>query len=203
MARRFGGGRGLSHLAQALGQVVRRLGGTAQRWRFDRMSTVCYPSSGQATAAFAAVAKYDGVGVDICPPRHGNRRGVAEKANHSAVQRWWRTQPDDLTVEQAQSGADKLALRTDERRRRLDGAVTTVGELASAEPLLDPSTAGRVPDLAPSAASPDPARRRPPRCPGPPTHTSGEPGHHGRTAQPMTGRNTCAMPCGVSMTSGG
>ncbi|MER6048547.1 transcriptional regulator [Streptomyces sp. NPDC001793] len=60
------------HLVQALDAVVRKLGGTARRWRFDRMSTVCYPSSGQMTAAFSAVAKYYGVGVDICPPRRGN-----------------------------------------------------------------------------------------------------------------------------------
>ncbi|MDQ0784621.1 hypothetical protein [Streptomyces sp. B3I8] len=33
--------------------VVRKLGGTARRWRFDRMATVCSPSSGQVTAAFA------------------------------------------------------------------------------------------------------------------------------------------------------
>ncbi len=124
------------HLVQALDDVVRKLGGTARRWRFDRMATVCYPSSGQVTAAFAAVAKYYGVGVDICPPRRGNRKGVVEKANHSAAQRWWRTVPDGLTVVQAQSGVDKLSLRMDDRRRRIDGAVTTVGELAAAEPLL-------------------------------------------------------------------
>ncbi|MCZ7456111.1 Mu transposase domain-containing protein [Streptomyces sp. WMMC940] len=125
------------HLVQALDDVVRKLGGTARRWRFDRMATVCYPSSGQVTAAFAAVAKYYGAGVDICPPRRGNRKGVVEKANHSAAQRWWRTVPDGLTVVQAQSGVDKLSLRMDDRRRRIDGAVTTVGELAAAEPLLD------------------------------------------------------------------
>ncbi len=125
------------HLVQALDDVVRKLGGTARRWRFDRMATVCYPSSGQVTAAFAAVAKYYGVGVDIRPPRRGNRKGVVEKANHSAAQRWWRTVPDGLTVVQAQSGVDKLSLRMDDRRRRIDGAVTTVGELAAAEPLLD------------------------------------------------------------------
>ena len=125
------------HLVQALDDVVRKLGGTARRWRFDRMATVCYPSSGQVTAAFAAVAKYYGVGVDICPPRRGNRKGVVEKANHSAAQGWWRTVPDGLTVVQAQSGVDKLSLRMDGRRRRIDGAVTTVGELAAAEPLLD------------------------------------------------------------------
>lgn len=116
---------------------MRKLGGTARRWRFDRMATVCYPSSGQVTAAFAGVAKYYGAGVDICPPRRGNRKGVVEKANHSAAQRWWRTVPDHLTVEQAQSGVDKLAFRMDERRRKVDGMTLTVSELAAGEPLLD------------------------------------------------------------------
>ncbi|WP_454387603.1 hypothetical protein [Streptomyces sp. JNUCC 63] len=45
-------------MVQALDAVLRKLGGTARRWRFDRMSTVCYASSGQITAAFAGVAKY-------------------------------------------------------------------------------------------------------------------------------------------------
>ncbi|SPF07463.1 DNA replication protein [Streptomyces sp. MA5143a] len=125
------------HLVQALDEVVRRLGGTARRWRFDRMATVCYPSSGQVTASFAAVAKYYGAGVDICPPRRGNRKGVVEKANHSAAQRWWRTVPDGLSVAQAQSGVDKLAVRMDERRRKVDGISVTVAELADMEPLLD------------------------------------------------------------------
>jgi hypothetical protein len=62
---------------------------------------------------------------------------VVEKADHSAAQRWWRTVPDGLTVVQAQSGVDKLSVRMDDQRRRIDGAVTTVGELAAAEPLLD------------------------------------------------------------------
>ncbi|MER6113687.1 Mu transposase domain-containing protein [Streptomyces hirsutus] len=75
--------------------------------------------------------------MDICPPRRGNHKGVVEKANHSAAQRWGRTVPDGLTVVQAQSGVDKLSLRMDDRRRRIDGAVTTVGELAAAEVLLD------------------------------------------------------------------
>ncbi|MDQ8707559.1 IS21 family transposase [Streptomyces sp. LHD-70] len=126
-----------AHLVASLDQVMRKLGGTARRWRFDRMSTVCYPSSGQVTPAFAAVAKYYGAGVDICPPRRGNRKGVVEKANHSAAQRWWRTVPDALTMLQAQSGIDKLAIRMDERRRVVDGIKVTVGELAAYEPLLD------------------------------------------------------------------
>ncbi|MFI2371633.1 Mu transposase domain-containing protein [Streptomyces sp. NPDC018833] len=117
--------------------MVRKLGGTARRWRFDRMATVCYPSSGQVTSVFASVAKYYGVSVSICPPRRGNRKGVVEKVNHSAAQRWWRTVPDGLSVEQAQSGVDKLAVRMDERRRTVDGARVTVAELADAEPLLE------------------------------------------------------------------
>ncbi|MEU5431028.1 transposase [Streptomyces olivoreticuli] len=125
------------HLVHALDQVVRKLGGTARRWRFDRMATVCYPTSGQVTPAFAAVAKYYGAGVDICPPRRGNRKGVVEKANHTPAQRWWRTVPDHLTVIQAQSGIDKLAVRTDERRRSVDGIKVTVAQLADGEPLLE------------------------------------------------------------------
>ncbi|WP_229848476.1 Mu transposase domain-containing protein [Kitasatospora griseola] len=130
------------HLVQALDKVVRKLGGTARRWRFDRMATVCHPPSGRVLPAFAAVAKYYGVGVGvgICPPRRGNRKGVMEKANHSVAQRWWRTVPDALSVEQAQSGVDKLAARMDERRRRIDGASATVAELAGAEPLLEVPT---------------------------------------------------------------
>jgi transposase len=124
------------HLVQALDAVLRKLGGTARKWRFDRMATVCYPSSGQVTATFAGVAKFYGVQVAICPPRRGNRKGVVEKANHSAAQRWWRTVPDALSVEQAQSGVDKLAVRMDERRRSVDGVKVTVAELAEAEPLL-------------------------------------------------------------------
>ncbi|MFD5752260.1 hypothetical protein [Streptomyces sp. NPDC127033] len=46
------------HLLQALDQVVRKRGGTALRWRFDRMATVCHPPSGRVLPAFAAVAKY-------------------------------------------------------------------------------------------------------------------------------------------------
>ena len=124
------------HLVRALDAVVRKLGGTARQWRFDRMATVCYPSSGQVTAAFAGVAKFYGVQVAICPPRRGNRKGVVEKANHSAAQRWWRTVPDGISVEQAQSGVDKLAARMDERRRSVDGIKVTVADLAAAEPLL-------------------------------------------------------------------
>lgn len=132
------------HLARALDAVLRKLGGTTRNWRFDRMATVCYPSSGQVTLAFAGAAKYYGVQVAICPPRRGNRKGIVEKANHSAAQRWWRTVPDALTVERAGFGIDKLAVRMDERRRSVDGVKMTVAEFADGEPMLVlPAVGGR------------------------------------------------------------
>ena len=83
------------HLVAALDRVTRGLGGVSRVWRFDRMATVCDPGSGRVTAYFAGVAKHYGVSVAICPPRRGNRKGVVEKINHTAAQRWWRTLADE------------------------------------------------------------------------------------------------------------
>jgi hypothetical protein len=63
---------------------------------------------------------------------------VVEKANHSAAQRWWRTLADDATLEQAQAGVDRLALKLDGRRRVRDGQASTVGALAADEALRPP-----------------------------------------------------------------
>lgn len=124
-----------AHLVEALEQVTARLGGVTRRWRFDRMATVCHPESGRLTSAFAGVAKHYGVGIDICPPRRGNRKGVVEKSNHAAAQRWWRTIADDATIIDAQASLDRLCARLDNRRRVRDGEKTTVGALAAAERL--------------------------------------------------------------------
>jgi transposase len=123
------------HLVEALDGVLRRLGGVSDSWRFDRMSTVYNSSSGHVSAAFAAVAKHYGAQVAVCPPRRGNRKGVVEKANHAAAQRWWRTLADDVTAWQAQAGVDTVAAALDARVRRRDGQRTSVGALAEAEPL--------------------------------------------------------------------
>lgn len=123
------------HLVEVLDAVVRKLGGVSEVWRFDRMATVCYPSSGRITPAFAQVAKHYGVRAVVCPPRRGNRKGVVEKANHCAAQRWWRTLGDEVSLAEAQAGVDRLAARMDSRRRVRDGQRTTVGELAEAERL--------------------------------------------------------------------
>jgi transposase len=93
-----------ARLVDALDQVVRRLGGVTAQWRFDRMATVFNHSRDQVTAQFSPVAKYYGAQVRICPPRRGSRKGVVEKANHSAAQRWWRTLPDESSIQVAQAG---------------------------------------------------------------------------------------------------
>ena len=126
-----------AHLIDALDRTTRALGGLPRSWRFDRMATVCHPGTGRVSASFAAVAKHYGVHVEICPPRRGNRKGVVEKANHTAAQRWWRTLPDDLTAEQAQASLDKFcSTRGDARLRPAGpGGKASVLTLAEREPL--------------------------------------------------------------------
>ncbi|WP_420639203.1 IS21 family transposase [Candidatus Poriferisocius sp.] len=120
------------HLIVGLDEVLRRLGGTAKRWRVDRMATVINPQSGQVQRSFAPVAKHYGVGVDPCPPRHGNRKGVVEKAIDYLTQSWWRT-ARVTTPAEAQAGLDAWCAAMADARRR-DGS--TVAEIAETEPLL-------------------------------------------------------------------
>jgi transposase len=70
-----------AHLIEGIDQVLRRLGGTAQVWRVDRMATVINPQTGKVQASFVPVAKHYGVRVVPCPPRRGNRKGVVEKTS--------------------------------------------------------------------------------------------------------------------------
>ncbi|WP_380161737.1 hypothetical protein [Kineococcus sp. R86509] len=72
------------------------------------------------TTTFAGLAKHYAVTVELCPSRRGNRKGVVEKANHAAAQRFWRSLPDTIdggdrskpiTVEQAQAQARRLVRR--------------------------------------------------------------------------------------------
>jgi len=127
------------HTIDALDQITRALGGLTRVWRFDRMATVCYPPTGRVTASFAGVAKHYAVSVAICPPRRGNRKGVVEKANDSAAQRWWRTLPDDITIAEAQASLDRFCVRVgDARRRVVDGERATVAVHAESERLRVP-----------------------------------------------------------------
>lgn len=124
------------HLIAALDRVTRALGGLTIAWRFDRMATVINPDTGRVQASFAAVAKHYGVAVRACPPRRGNRKGVVEKANHVAAQRFWRTLSGDVTVEQAQQMLDTwCAKRGDTRLRATADGKASVVTVAAAEPL--------------------------------------------------------------------
>jgi len=126
------------HLVDGLDRIARALGGLTRDWRFDRMATVISPGTGKVSASFAGVAKHYGVVVRPCPPRRGNRKGVVEKANHVAAQRFWRTLPDDVSIEEAQARLDTwCARRGDARVRSTEAGKTTVGALAAAE-LLRP-----------------------------------------------------------------
>ncbi len=126
-----------AQLIAGLDAVTRKLGGLTKKWRFDRMATVCHPESGKVTATFAAVAKHYGVQVAICPPRRGNRKGVVEKSNHTAAQRWWRTLPDDITVAEAQASLDKWCAQRGDARLRPSAVErrATVLTVAQREPL--------------------------------------------------------------------
>jgi hypothetical protein len=123
------------HLIEGLHQVAGRLGGLTQRWRFDRMATVCHPRSGRITASFGPVAVHYQVGISICPSKHAWRKGAVEKSAHTIAQRWWRILADEVTVAAAQARLDRICVRFDARKRTRDGVRTTVGELADAEPL--------------------------------------------------------------------
>jgi hypothetical protein len=107
------------HTIDSLDQITRALGGLTRVWRFDRMATVCHPGSGRVTASFPGVAKHYAVSVAICLPRRGNRKGVVEKANDIAAQRWWRTLPDDISIADAQASLDRFCVRVGDARRRV------------------------------------------------------------------------------------
>jgi transposase len=127
-----------AHLIDGLHQISIELGGLPREWRFDRMSSVADPRTRSVTGSFASVAKHYAVTVALCPPRRGNRKGVVEKANHVAAQRWWRTLPDDVSVAEAQQRLDTwCAIKGDSRQRVIDEAGTrlTVAEIAASERL--------------------------------------------------------------------
>ncbi|HXZ69827.1 MAG TPA: hypothetical protein VEH31_03015 [Streptosporangiaceae bacterium] len=136
-----------AHLVEAMDGVLRRLGGTALRWRVDRMATVIVPGTSDIQASFAPVAKHYGAAVVPCPPRRGNRKGSVEAAVRFATGRWWRTLSAD-SPEAAQVSLDRFWSSTGDARLRSPGRIAdppadgarprwpSVGELADAEALL-------------------------------------------------------------------
>lgn len=123
------------HLLAAMTTLLALLGGVTRVWRFDRMATVLNPVTRDLMPMFAGFAKHHGVQPVVCRPRSGNRKGVVEKNNHTAAQRWWRTLPDGLTLEQAQASAEAFARRQDERPRRAETGKTTAAAMFAAERL--------------------------------------------------------------------
>ena len=125
----------LPHLLAAMTLLVSLLGGVTRTWRFDRMTTVVKAGTSDLTPMFAAFAKHYVVSVVACRPRSGNRKGVVEKNNHTAAQRWWRNLADELTLEQAQNSLTAFATRQDGRRREGRDGSTTAAAMFVAERL--------------------------------------------------------------------
>jgi len=121
-----------AHLFEAIDGVLRRLGGTARKWRIDRMSTAFDNKSGRVRPAFAAAARYYGAQVAPCPAYRAQRKGSVEKDNHFSAQRWFRTALVG-SQEQAQLSYDDFCLNTGDLRPRRE---STVAQLALQEHLL-------------------------------------------------------------------
>lgn len=120
-----------AHLVAAMDQVLRRLGGLTKRVRIDAIEGGVIPGTRRLVPAFADACRHYGVGVDLCPARRGNRKGVVEKANDYLAQAWWRT-ADVESPEQAQASLDRFCERVADARPR---GHATVAELAAAERL--------------------------------------------------------------------
>ena len=124
-----------AHLIAGIGEVLVRLGGTARRWRTDRMAAVVAPGTDRVQASFAAVAKHYGAGVDVCPPRRPRRKGAVEKGIDYLTQSWWRTAAVG-SPEAAQVAADRWCVEVaDARVRRIGEVACTVAEAAAGEVL--------------------------------------------------------------------
>lgn len=129
----FSYGMTFAHLAASIDGLLSRFGGTALRWRIDRMSTALHPGTDRLRAEFAELARHYGVGVDPCPPRRPRRKGSVESGVGYLESSWWRAAPVGTPAE-AQASLDRFCLKVGDARKRGE---TTVGELAQAEPLLD------------------------------------------------------------------
>ncbi|MCA1677870.1 MAG: IS21 family transposase [Actinobacteria bacterium] len=120
-----------AHTIEALDWVLRGLGGTARRWRTDRMAGVVYPGTDRLLPEFCECAKHYGVAVDVCPARRAKRKGVVEAAIKYLTRSWW-CSAAVATPAAAQTSADRFCLEVSDRRPR---GKQTVSELAAAEPL--------------------------------------------------------------------
>ena len=129
----FSDGQSGPHVIEALDGVLRRLGGSARRWRTDRMAGVVYPGSDRLLPSFAACAKHYGVGVDVCPPRRAKRKGVVEAAVKYTTNSWW-CSAAVATAAQAQASLDRFCVEVADQRPR---GHATVWQVAAGERLLE------------------------------------------------------------------
>jgi transposase len=120
------------HLIEGIDGVLRRLGGTARRWRTDRLATVIKPGTADVQASFAPVAKHYGAIVVPCPPRRGNRKGAVECGVKFMCGRWWRTMTA-TTPEEAQVSLDRFWATTGDARLRPPGRYADPDALAPGE----------------------------------------------------------------------
>ena len=126
-----------AHLVEAMDAVMRRLGGTARKWRTDRLATVIVPGTADVQASFAPVAKHYGAIVTPCPPRRGNRKGAVECGVKFCCGRWWRTMTA-TTPEEAQLSLDCFWSTTGDDRLRPPGRYLDPGEMTGAESTARP-----------------------------------------------------------------
>jgi transposase len=123
-----------AHLIAAMDGVFRRLGGLTRRVRIDSIEGGVIPGTRRLVPAFADACRHYGVGVDLCPARRGNRKGVVEKANDYLAQGWWRT-AEVTNPEQAQSSFDRFCERVADRRARGDATVTALAATERLRPV--------------------------------------------------------------------
>lgn len=120
------------HLIEAMDAVMRRLGGTARKWRTDRLATVIVPGTAEVQASFAPVAKHYGAIVTPCPPRRGNRKGAVECGVKFCCGRWWRTMTAPTPAE-AQLSLDRFWSTTGDDRLRPPGRYLEAAEMTDQE----------------------------------------------------------------------
>jgi transposase len=121
-----------AHLIEAMDAVMRRLGGTARKWRTDRLATVIVPGSADVQPSFAPVAKHYGAIVTPCPPRRGNRKGAVECGVKFCCGRFWRTMTATTPAE-AQLSLDRFWSTTGDDRLRPPGRYLDPGDLTDGE----------------------------------------------------------------------
>ncbi|MEV7175777.1 IS21 family transposase [Kitasatospora sp. NPDC093679] len=120
---------------EAVDHLLRRLGGTAPRWRFDRDAPVRCPATGRLAKEFTPVGRYYGVEIELetTGPTAEEQRRAAAAGQH------WRSVVDDLGPRAAQQILDRLAAWSDDRIPAGDGTPTAAPALEALPPAPFPA----------------------------------------------------------------